>query len=361
MKSRRVMNGAHLIAALDDPSYLKSLTPLEFSELVRLAQWEVLLGRLAVNAKTSGVLQDLDPVIREVLEDAIITVHANQVRMRYETTRILRALEVYGGPVILLKGLAYLAHALPGSEGRFCTDVDILVPRSALSEVEEKLRHSGWVDIKTDSYDERYYREWMHELPPLRHHRRGVVLDIHHTVTPLTARLKPDAARLISGAIPSQWTGLKTLVWEDMVLHSCIHLFADGDFVTGLRGLYDIRDLLQAGRAQNAEFDVALLHRARLHGVTRPLSYAVRFLRTILGVDEFRALEEQLRPDLPSWMILKLMDWLGWSIFINSSPWKREKRGIAGFLLFLRSHWIKMPPLLLLRHLTVKLFKKSTA
>mgnify|MGYP006221451107 FL=1 len=161
------INGAFLIAALADPTKLKTLSALEFAELVRLAQWEVLLGRLAVSAKKSGVLSDLDPVAQEVLEDAIVTVHANQVRMRYETTRVLRALETYEGPLILLKGLAYLAQTLPGSEGRFCTDVDIMVPRDAIAEVEEKLRAAGYVGIKTDSYDEKYYRDWMHELPPM--------------------------------------------------------------------------------------------------------------------------------------------------------------------------------------------------
>ena len=38
------------------------------------------------------------------------------------------------------------------------------------------------------AYDQRYYREWMHELPPLLHVRRQTALDVHHAIAPETAR-----------------------------------------------------------------------------------------------------------------------------------------------------------------------------
>ena len=50
---------------------------------------------------------------------------------------------------------------------------------------------AGWERVKAaDGYDDAYYRRWMHELPPLIHRDRDRMIDVHHTILPLTAR--PD-------------------------------------------------------------------------------------------------------------------------------------------------------------------------
>jgi hypothetical protein len=40
---------------------------------------------------------------------------------------------------------------------------------------------------RIDAYAERYYREWSHELPPMRFPGHPVEVDLHHTITPVTA------------------------------------------------------------------------------------------------------------------------------------------------------------------------------
>ncbi len=49
--------------------------------------------------------------------------------------------------------------------------------------------------IKSDPYDDLYYRRWMHELPPLVHSERGQLVDVHHTILPLTAGRSPMPRR----------------------------------------------------------------------------------------------------------------------------------------------------------------------
>ncbi|WP_164045505.1 nucleotidyltransferase family protein, partial [Serratia marcescens] len=65
-------------------------------------------------------------------------------------------------------------------------DLDILVPRDRLDEVEAALLAAGWEWVKPDPYDDAYYRRWMHELPPLIHRERDRMIDVHHTILPLT-------------------------------------------------------------------------------------------------------------------------------------------------------------------------------
>ena len=126
------------------------------------------------------------------------------------------------------------------------SDVDILVPRERLADVETALMMAGWVHADHDAYNQHYYRTWMHELPPMRHLHRGTVLDVHHALVPGTARARPSTQRLLQAAkaLPGQ-AGVCVLAPVDMVLHSAAHLFHESDFTHGFRGVVDIDALLR--------------------------------------------------------------------------------------------------------------------
>ena len=101
----------------------------------------------------------------------------------------------------------------------------------------------GWATTHHSAYDQRYYRQWMHELPPLEHIHRHTVLDVHHALVPRTARRgrlpsSLQAARPIAG-MPS----LHVLQPADMLLHGMTHLFHNEELSHGLRDLSD-SDLL---------------------------------------------------------------------------------------------------------------------
>ena len=169
--------------------------------------------------------------------------------MRWELNRIERALKHLRFPILLLKGAAYVAAGLP-ARGRLVSDIDIMVPRQALDGAEAALEAAGWRPIKLDPYDQRYYRTWMHELPPLVHPERGTVVDLHHTILPPTSRLKPDPAKLWSAAQPLGTGPLHVLAPPDMVPHSAAHLFHDGDLRLSLRDLVDMAETASRERAR---------------------------------------------------------------------------------------------------------------
>jgi hypothetical protein len=107
----------------------------------------------------------------------------------------------------------------------------------------------GWSSAKTSAYDQRYYRRWMHELPPLKHNSRQTVLDVHHAILPTTARLKPDSRKLLAAATPiAGRPDLAVLSPVDMVLHSAAHLFCNEDVGNSLRDLVDLDCLLRVLR-----------------------------------------------------------------------------------------------------------------
>src|SRR3546814_1822972 len=97
-----------------------------------------------------------------------------------------------------------------------------------MGEVEAARLGAGWEWVKPDPYDDVYYRRWMHELPPLIHRERDRMIDVHHNILPLTARITPDAAELIADSVVLG-NGLRMLAPADIIVHAAAHLFADGD------------------------------------------------------------------------------------------------------------------------------------
>jgi hypothetical protein len=273
--------------------------------------------------------------------------------IRWEVDRISRALRDVNTPLVLLKGAAYLLAGLPPAAGRLSSDVDIMVPKERLAEVESALLADGYEAVKLDPYDQRYYRTWMHELPPLCHRERQTTLDVHHTILPETGRLHPDPRALFESA-RSLANGVQVLAPADMVLHSAAHLFQDGDLDGGLRDLVDL-DLLLRHFGADPTFWEGLVPRAVAQTLGRPLYYALRYCRALLDCPIPAAVEEKVRSEGPFPPVRALMDRFALRAFAPDG-WNGPSAATARarFFLYVRSHWLRMPPLLLARHLVRK-------
>jgi hypothetical protein len=178
----------------------------------------------------------------------------------------------------------------------------------------------------------------MHELPPLIHRTRDRMIDVHHTILPPTAAPTPDPVALIADSV-SLGNGLRVLSPPDMIVHAAAHLFADGDLAGGLRNLWDIDRLV--GQFADEVFWVRLHNRARLHGLTRHVDRALRLSRRLYGT------LVEVGPDRPA-------DALYVRRLLARDGWGRGTRRPLRFAFYVRSHWIRMPPLMLARHLWTK-------
>jgi hypothetical protein len=277
----------------------------------------------------------------------------------WEIDCIRCALDKVDTPVVLLKGAAYVAAGLPPAPGRLFSDVDIMVDRRQLPAVEAALFASGWISQERNAYNDRYYRRWMHELPPLQHVHRGTSIDVHHTITPPTSRFSVDGTRLLADA--QELAGqprLSVLAPADMVLHSAAHLFQEGEFGHGLRDLLDLNDLLLHFGAR-AAFWPELLDRADALRLQVPLAHALTHVARLFGTRAPAALTERVQ-ELDSGVIRgRLMASL---LRVALRPEHPSCDGpystLARGLLYLRSHWLRMPVHLLTYHLGRKLFMR---
>ncbi len=336
-------------AALTTPEALLSWKLPTLDLLIRQCRRANLLPRLAVVLADRGLLERIPPQARAHLRAAAHTPQRQDKAVRRETRQILAALAATGTKLVLLKGAAYVMEGMAAARGRVFADIDLLVPRAALPEVEAALMMHGWMTTHHNAYDQRYYRRWMHELPPLKHALRESVLDVHHAILPETSRLRFSAEPLFEAARPLPgWESLRVLAPADMVLHSAVHLFS-GEFEHGLRDLADLDSLLR--EFASLQFWLDLTARADALGLGRPLYYAMTQLSSCFATPIPREVVEHMERYRPSQAVDALMRAMHARLFRPGSPGRpRTGKTLARQGAFVHAHWLKMPVALLLYH-----------
>lgn len=349
----------HLIELLQHPAGAAQLAPPEWVQILSVARAANLVATLGERLAQSRIT--IPPAVQRHLVGATRLSARQHESVCWEAYQLARALKHLDIPVLLLKGSAYVLGALPVSRGRLFGDIDILVPRTALGQVEVAMMTKGWTSAKHDEYDQRYYRQWMHELPPMMNVRRGTVLDIHHTLLPLTSRHLPDPQLLIdaSHALP----GLEPLripAPEDLVIHSITHLFHEGELHNGLRDLFDIDGLVRYFATGAPDFWNRLLDRAEQLQLGYPLFLGLHFAARMLYTPvPATILETSSKRWSPATVRLTMLEWLYDKGLQPIHPICADQlTPLARWLLFMRAHWLRMPPHLLARHLSRKAWMK---
>ncbi|MFQ5487719.1 MAG: nucleotidyltransferase family protein [Gammaproteobacteria bacterium] len=349
-----------LLEILRRPDACATLPLGQWDLLVCQARRAELLAHLHALFEARQLLSQVPAQALLHLESARIYARAQQRVVRWEVRCLARALQQLEIPLLLLKGAAYLLAELPNSRGRLFNDIDILVPKVRLDAVEQALLQHGWMSTHLDAYDQRYYRTWMHELPPLRHIRRRTVLDVHHNILPETARLHPDPGRLLAAAVTiDEQRGLQVLAPADMVLHSATHLFHDGELERGLRDLVDLDTLLRHFSSEEG-FWTRLQMRARELDLQRPLYYALRYTARLLDTPVPQQALDFTADGRPPTPLSAVMDALfRRALEVDHDSCKPPGSGLARGLLYIRSHYLRMPLHLLIPHLLRKAFRQS--
>lgn len=340
-----------------DPRQQPATTPREWESVLGQARQTALLGRLARQLADSAMLDAVPDGPRRHLQSALRVVDRQQREVAWEVNSIQRALEKVKTPIVLIKGAAYLIAGLPPAPGRLFSDVDIMVARDQLPAVENALFSAGWLGEARDPYTNRYYREWMHELPPMRHVQRGTTIDVHHTIAPPTSRFAVDGSRLLERIVPVQGQPhLFTLSPSDIVLHSATHLFQEGELWHGLRDLLDLNDLIVAG-SRSSGFWEHLLDRAEELGLTIPLSHALAHIGRLFGTRAPVPLQRRVSLLDKSIVTRHLMSWLlGIALRPEHPSCDGPFTGSARFILYVRSHYLRMPLYRVVPHLIRKAY-----
>jgi hypothetical protein len=345
-----------LLNALNNPASVVEYKIPDWELLLRLVRRVKLLGFLAAELERRDLLDKIPVRAANQLRSGLIRAKKLQQLAHWELNRIASALKDTPVPMIVLKGAAYALAKLPSAEGRYFVDLDIMVPKESLDQVEALLLKKGWRHRDISAYDERYYRAWSHEIPALIHRERETEIDIHHTIAPVTSRVKIDTCHLFDDAMTPSHTNYKILCPVDMVLHCAVNLFQNNELADDLRDLLDLHGSLAVFGNEDPGFWRKLIERANQLCLGKPLFYGIQFSRLVFQTPVPGNVENELN-EKPSIFSRSIMHFLVPPALFPLHPDKPSKYArLARFLLYLRSHWIRMPLHLLLPHLAYKCY-----
>jgi hypothetical protein len=349
-----------LLLAIREPAAMATFDAGTWDLVVRQASQAGLLGRLGALAREAGIEPAIPTSVRRHMA-AVLGIAEEQGRaIRWELVNLSRTLAELKGPVLLLKGAAYSAADLPSAPGRLFSDSDLMVPKSQIDAAEAALMLGGWVGSHHSAYDQRYYRRWMHELPPMTHIKRQTTLDLHHNILPETARIKTRPEAILQNASPlSSFPRFSVPAPVDQILHAATHLFHEGEWTHGLRDLTDLH-LLLLRHGREVAFWGELPERARALGLGRPLFYGLTLCKRLLATP---VPAEALRR-LPARPGRRMARWMGFlfaeALTTAHKPTRSRLAAPASFALYMRSHYLRMPLHLLVPHLLVKAWQSRS-
>lgn len=353
------------LKALQQPEATRTWTLAQWDHRVRLARRLRLLGRLAESVLGAGLAERLPQPVVHALQAEARLARARCQALLWCRERAGEALIGLGAPLVLLKGAAYLAQRLPNAAGRLPSDLDILVPAQALPEARRRLLAAGWEEVALDAHDQRYYREWSHELPPMRHALHAIELDVHHNILPPVARDRVDAALLLQAARPVAHADAEpwwVLGPEDQVLHCAAHLLNDSEHRDRLRDLVDLQVLMAVHGAAEPDFGARLVARARQLRLHDAL-----VLGAALVAEGLKApLDPALQPVVQRAMVQRRLATLKRRFATVLAPRDPEAEPglgvrLAETALLVRHHWRRMPLPLLVRHTWHKVWVQRRA
>jgi Uncharacterised nucleotidyltransferase len=342
-----------LTAILSDPQRALELDNDHYAQLISQGRQTNLLATLGLQLDQRQLLDQVPYPVRRHLTSAGVVYHKQIQDLAYEVKWLKKALAAADEKLVLLKGAAYLQAGLPVSSGRFLSDIDILVPAHHVNTVEKSLLEFGWESGKQDRYNERYYREWMHEIPPMGHPERGSTVDLHHTILPPTAKPNVNACLLFDELVEVQ-PEVFTLSPRDMVIHSATHLFHEGEFHHGLRDLWDLDRMLRDFAGSDPSFWSALVPRAHQLDLLDSLFHGLTYSQQVFNTPVPPAVMEQASSRARK-LRKPMMDFLFRRAFLPDQPeCKLAFTDAALSALYIRSHYLRMPIYLLIPHLARK-------
>ena len=117
--------------------------------------------------------------------------------------------------------------------------------------------------------------------------------------------------------------------------------------------MLDVHELVTHFAGESPDFWATFQRRAAQFRFERPAYYALHVASTVLGTEVPVPVMARLAAHAPPWPVRQALNWaIRRTVLPGLPPTLLERGALRG--LYLRSHWVKMPPLLLARHLWTK-------
>jgi hypothetical protein len=272
---------ATLLACMETPPFdqvkLDHLTQIptgEWQEVVKLAGMHNLAPRLYHHLKQHSL--SLPGEVISSLKEAYLNNTARNMRLYHELAKVLRTLLETNLPVIVLKGAA-LAETVYSNIGlRPMGDVDLLVRKEDLKNVDRVLRSMGCEAQGQTRVVLKGFHHFHYTTP-----RTGLSLEIHWDLVNADLPFRIDLEGIWKRAEIAEVSGEKCLILsaEDLLLHLCLHTGRHVQYLQ-LSMLVDIDEVI---RSHHSIDWTQVSRRAQQWGILRPVYVILRLCRELLG------------------------------------------------------------------------------
>ena len=332
------------------PESALALTPKQWQQLVLILRHQQLLACYSATFKQAGIFGQIPTQTQRHFLNADVLAENHKKQVLFEASELKRELADKPQYLIFLKGAGYTLSGAQVGDTRIYNDIDILTDKQSIDGIEKRLCLFGWLPEELTEHDEKYYRKWAHEIPPLRHGKRGTIVDIHHNIVPIISGRHLDADKFASNSVTTE-DGYQILSFAAMTLHSLIHLFFNEDVKKGYRDLIDIHTLMTFH--SDNDYWQTLLSLAKETGFQLELFLACRYAPKILQTVIPEFVQDELSQFCP-WNIVFLDFMYEKALKPNHSVCQSRFFKAAEFMILIRGHFQKMPLHILIYHLLSK-------
>jgi len=210
-----------------DKSMWHGIKPLIYSRL------KPLFGKAAIPTSIQNDLRD--SYLRSARKNILILHHA---------ASLLSALKAREIDVIGLKGIYLVENIYDNIAARPFSDIDIMVSTEDIKSTISVLQELGFaMNTYFNVHDENID---IKHVPPM-FNDDDLPVEIHWTILEEDEPFTIDAQGLWDRSVPVKIAAVDALALspEDLILHLCLHLGYQHRFKLGLRGLYDIDEVLR--------------------------------------------------------------------------------------------------------------------
>lgn len=197
---------------------------LNWGYILDEANYHRLNALLYYNLQSEGLMRFLPEKISSSLEKKNYAIAFSNLKLSRELKRLLGIFSEKRIESIVLKGPVLDEGIYPQKGLRPFADMDILIHREDLTQVEEILSREGYV-IPEGILPERFYRQFHFEIPFINEAKGKIYLEIHWDLLPRWRLHSPDVFEVWKRR---EFLGgekaLYSLCPEDMIIYLCGHL-----------------------------------------------------------------------------------------------------------------------------------------
>ncbi|MCJ8321079.1 MAG: nucleotidyltransferase family protein [Colwellia sp.] len=347
-----------LLSVLIKPNSVSTFTHAQWNLLLRQASTAKMLTRIEHLLTEHKLLDKVPAKVQSHFYRENVKISHLHTQVKQEIQILNQLFKKNNINPIYLKGTAYFLTDLPLAKSRTFGDIDILLNQEDIAKIEIVLKCQGWISQKSDDHDQEYYRNFMHEIPPMQNMARGTIIDIHHNILPICNKNTINIELLKLNAFTAvQDSNVKgnVLAPEAMFLHSAIHLFHEGEFEQGLRGLSDLDILFQHFDQKEENFSQKLIQLAEKINQGQSLYFAWHYLNKIFERKLPKLATHFVKDFKKKVKLASLHDFIFFNMLISHhSSTKTWSFVLASHLAYWRGHLLRMPLYLLIPHLLKK-------